>query len=70
VHFQALERETFPIRVSHRVQGEVRVAWYRERAVLRAHQCALGQLLADGLLELTVGGGGDEAARANRSLAG
>ena len=70
VHFQALERETFPIRVSHRVQGEVRVAWYRERAVLRAHQCALGQLLADGLLELTVGGGGDQAAPANRSLAG
>jgi UDP-GlcNAc:undecaprenyl-phosphate/decaprenyl-phosphate GlcNAc-1-phosphate transferase len=70
VHFQALERETFPIRVSRVVQGEVRVAWYRERAVLRAHQCALGQLLADGLLELTVGGGGNAAQRTTGSLAG
>jgi UDP-GlcNAc:undecaprenyl-phosphate GlcNAc-1-phosphate transferase len=67
VHFQALERETFPIRVSHRVHGELRVAWYRERAVLRAHQVALGQLLADGLLERAVGGGDLEPAA--RSIA-
>jgi UDP-GlcNAc:undecaprenyl-phosphate/decaprenyl-phosphate GlcNAc-1-phosphate transferase len=69
VHFQALERETFPIRVSHRVYGEVRVAWYRERAVLRAHQCALGQLLADGLLEHAVGGRSDDAEHAASSIA-
>lgn len=54
VHSDTLESEVFEIRVSDHLRGQVEVWWHRDNAVLRAHHCALGQLLADGLLELSV----------------